>query len=130
MTFWIYMLIVDLFIPCVMVGFGRHFYHNPPTDVHAFFAYKTTLTTKNEDTWQYVHHYFGGLWYVCGAVMIPVSVVALLFVLGREGRTILYFGGFVCCVQIIVMAGTFLATQIALWKTFDRDGNRIGGNRR
>ena len=63
MGFWIFMLVSELLIPVLMIGFGRCFRKNAPKEINPVFGYRTRMSTRNLDTWKFAHHYFGRLWY-------------------------------------------------------------------
>lgn len=81
--FWVFMLIMDLLIPLTMIGYGKLFLTKPPKNINASFGYRTTMSMKNRDTWEFAHKLCGKLWYRCGLVLIPLSVVPLLFVINK-----------------------------------------------
>ena len=122
--FWLFTLATDLLIPLVMIGFGRMFLHKPPKTINSGFGYRTTMSMKNQDTWQFAHHYCGKLWYWLGLIMLPLSVVPMLLVLGKEIGTIGTVGTVICFVQVVPMVGTIVPTELALRKTFDKNGKR------
>lgn len=69
MGFWLFMLIMNLLIPFSMIGFGRYFLKNAPKEINAIFGYRTTMSMKNNDTWEFAHKYCGKIWYICGSVV-------------------------------------------------------------
>ena len=74
MGFWIFMLIMDLLLPFTMIGFGRYFMKKAPKEINSVFGYRTSMSMKNKDTWEFAHKYCGKVWYVCGMVMLPITV--------------------------------------------------------
>lgn len=124
MGFWIFMLIVNLLIPCTMICFGRIFLKKVPKEINFFYGYRTTMSIKNKDTWEFAHHYFGKLWYKWGLILIPLSIIAMILVLGKDIDTIGTWGGALCLVQCIPLVGAILPTEQALKETFDRNGMR------
>ena len=120
----LFMLCADLLIPGVMIGVGRMFLKNPPKRINASFGYRTAMSMKNQDTWDFAHQYCGRLWYRCGLVMLPLSVVPLLFVLGRDIGVIGNTGLIVAGAQLAVMLGTVFPVERALKRTFDERGRR------
>lgn len=123
MGFWIFMLIMDLLIPFTMIGFGKSFMEKAPKEINAVFGYRTTMSMKNKDTWEFAHKYCGKLWWIWGWVMV-MPVFALFFVLGKDADTVGTIGGNVCLVQTIPLAASIVPTEIALRRTFDKNGNR------
>lgn len=122
--FWMFMLIMDLLVPCTMIGFGKLFSNKAPENINHTFGYRTTMSMKNQDTWQFAHKYCGKLWFMGGLILLPVSVISLLFVLGRETESVAAVGTVVCFVQIVLLAGSVIPTEIALKKVFDKNGKR------
>ena len=123
-AFWLFMLCANLLIPAVMIGLGRMFLNNPPRNINASFGYRTAMSMKNQDTWDFAHQYCGRLWYRGGLVMLLPSVVPLLFVLGRDIGAIGSTGLVVAGVQLVVMLGTIFPVERALKRTFDENGLR------
>lgn len=126
--FWIFMLIMDLLIPFTMIGFGKAFVNKPPKSINYLFGYRTTMSMKNKDTWEFAHKYCGKLWFKLGVWLLPISILPLLLVFGKDITTIGIVGGIVCCVQIIPLVVSLIPTEIALKKTFDPNGKRTNKN--
>ena len=53
MGFWIYMLIMDLLVPVTLIGFGKYFKTKAPKEINAVFGYRTSMSMKNRDTWEF-----------------------------------------------------------------------------
>ncbi len=124
MGFWIFLLLMDLLIPLTMIGFGKLFLTKAPSNINAAFGYRTTMSMKNKDTWEFAHKYCGKLWLKCGLVLLTISVIPFLFVLNKEEDVIGTVGGIVCAVQLVFLIGSIFPTEAALKKTFDKDGIR------
>lgn len=124
LLFWVFMLAMDLLIPGVMIGFGKEFQKNPPTEINPGYGYRTTMSSKNQDTWDFAQRYMGKVWYQAGRWLLIPSAVPLLFVLGRDVGTTGKVGTIACGVQLAVMLGSILVTERALKKNFDKNGKR------
>ena len=61
MGFWIFMLLMDLLLPLMMAGFGKLFMTKSPQNINVAFGYRTTMSMKNKDTWEFAHKYCGKL---------------------------------------------------------------------
>ena len=122
MGFWVFMLFMDLIIPFTMIGFGKLFMTKPPQDINTVFGYRTTMSMKNKDTWEFAHKYCGKLWFKCGLTLLPLSAVPLIFVFNKGTDITGTVGGIVCAVQLLLLIGSILPTEAALKKTFDRNG--------
>jgi len=64
------------------------------------------------------------VWYVCGMVMLPITVIFMLLVIGKNEDCVGSIGGIICGVQLIPLIGSILPTEIALKKNFDKNGTR------
>ena len=125
MGFWIFMLIMNLLIPFSMIGFGHYFAKTAPKKINMAFGYRTTMSMKNKETWEFAHRHCGKTWLIAGWILLPISCIAMLFVLGKGEDVIGICGAVICCVQLIPLIGSFIPTEIALKKAFDKNGNRI-----
>lgn len=124
MGFWIFMLIMNLLIPLAMTGFGKYFLKSAPKEINAVFGYRTSMSMKNKDTWSFAHSYCGKMWYRCGLITSAISMIAMLLVIGKAEDAVAGVSGILCVVQMILLVGSIIPTEIALRKTFDRNGNR------
>ncbi len=126
MNFWIFMLVMNLLIPLVMIIFGRVFEKKPPKIGMSKFAfgYRTIMSMRNADTWEYAHRFFGKLWFRFGIAVGVISIIALLFVIGKDKDTVGFAGMIICYVQMAVMLIPVIPTEISLRKRFDKNGNR------
>ncbi len=126
MGFWVYMLLVALLAPLAMIGFGSYFLARAPKDINTVFGYRTARSMKNKDTWAFAHHYCGKIWRVAGWVMLPLSAVAMLFVLGKGTDIVGWVGAGLVLAQLLAMIITIFPTERALKRTFDDNGKRTG----
>lgn len=124
MGFWIFMLIMSLLLPITMIGFGKHFMKQAPKDINYFFGYRTGMSMKNKDTWEFAHHYCGKIWRKAGWITLIISIIALIFLLGKEIEAIGKFGGALVLLQCIPLLAVIPVTERALRKKFDKYGNR------
>ncbi len=124
MGFWIFMLLMDLLIPLTMIALGKLFITKSPRNINPIFGYRTTMSMKNKDTWEFAHKYCGRLWLKCGLVLLPLSVIPLIFVFDKGTDIIGTVGDIVCIVQLVPLIGAIFPTEAALKKTFDKNGIR------
>lgn len=102
-------------------------FKKPPRDINATFGYRTTMSMKNQETWQLAHRVCGRYWFICGLILLPLSVLPMLFVINRGTETIGMTGVIIVFVQIVPMICVIIPTEHALRKNFDKNGNRITG---
>ena len=124
MGFWIFMLLTVLLIPLTMIGFGTRFMRRPPDRINAVFGYRTRRSMRSTDAWRFAHGYFGKLWKRTGLVLLPLSVIAMLLVLGKDEQTAGWTGTAVMFAQMIALIAPVFPTERALKKQFDEFGRK------
>ena len=126
MNFWIFMLVMNLLTPLVMIIFGRVFEKKPPKIGMSKFAfgYRTIMSMRNAETWEYAHRFFGKLWFRFGIALGVISIIALFFVIGKDKDTVGFAGMIICYVQIVGMLLPCIPTELALRRNFDKNGKR------
>ena len=95
-----------------------------PKEINSLFGYRTTMSMKNKDTWEFAHHYCGRLWLVLGMIMLPLSVIPMLFFINQDIDVVGIAGGIIEGIQVVVLLISIFPTEKALKKTFDENGNR------
>lgn len=123
MGFWIFMLLMDILIPLTMIRLGRLFMTKPPENIDGAYGYRTAMSIKNKDTWEFAHKFCGKLWLRCGLVLLPISIISLIPVFNKSVDTIAYVGLIVSVVQIVLFIISIIPTEAALKKTFDENGH-------
>ena len=123
-AFWIFVLAMDLLVPGVMIGFGKEFQKNPPTEINPGYGYRTAMSSKNQDTWDFAQRYMGKVWYQVGRWLLIPSILPLLIVLGQDVGAVGTVGLAVSGVQLVVMLGSILVVERTLRRTFDKNGKR------
>ncbi len=125
MDFWVFMLVMDLLIPCIMIGFGIYFRNHPPKKINYIVGYRTARSMKSKETWDFAHRHSGRIWAICGLILLPVSAAVMLLALGKDDDTVGLFGAAVCMIQVLVMILSIIPTEIALKKNFDENGKPL-----
>lgn len=128
MGFWIFMLICTLMLPVFMIILGNVFVKHPPETINNVYGYRTTMSRKNQETWDFAHNYCGKLWIKIGWILLPVSFLIMLPTLGKGDNPIGFVGGTFTLLQCLVLIGSIFPVEYALKKRFDKDGNRIGND--
>lgn len=124
MGFWIFMFITTLLIPVMMIVFGLIFLKNPPKEINWAYGYRTSLSMKNKETWDFAHNYVGKIWFRWGIGVAVISLIIMLLVIGKDTDTVGWVGGGLAMLQIIPLLGAMIPTEMALKRTFDKDGKR------
>lgn len=128
MGFWIFMLVMELLLPVLMIGFGMLFYKNPPKKINSIYGYRTKMSSLNMETWNYAHYYFGKLWLRMGCWMLPVVALVMLPVFGKDENVVGMYGSIIMTVQVIMLILPIVLTERELHRRFDADGKRRTGD--
>ncbi len=123
MFIWVFMLVCDLILPLFLMFFGKSFEKNPPPEINDWFGYRTKMSKKNIDTWNFAHRYWGKITFIFGLAALPVSAALMLPVLGQSEEAVGTVGGVICFLQIAMLFITMALTERALKKNFDSEGN-------
>ena len=124
MIFWYLMVLSCLLTPAIMIIFGAYFKKGKPEEINIAFGYRSSMSMKNHDTWKFAHVYCGKLWYWQGLILLPLSLIAMLFVIGGDEKMVGGLGGIVICVQVVPLLGSIYFVEKALRKHFYKDGSR------
>lgn len=124
MGFWIFMLAMGLLFSVVMILFGTMFMKSAPKKIDYIFGYRTDMSMKNRDTWEFAHKYIGKLWFRLGLLLIPITVIPMLFVIGNSENVVATVGLIVSFVNTVTLIIPIFFTEKALNRTFDKDGKR------
>ncbi len=129
MGFWVFMLVSDMLIPAIMLGFGTYFEKRAPKEINDLFGYRTTMSMKNRETWEFAHHICGKLWKRLGWILLLLSILGMLaewFWLGSGESAVGACGTGICMAQCVVLVASIFPVEAALKRHFDEDGNPRG----
>jgi len=107
-----------------MIVFGIIFIIKPPKTINTIYGYRTDMSMKNKETWAFAHNYCGKIWFVIGLIILMPSIIAMIFIFGKDIIELSVFGLIICLIQTVVMVIPLIPTEIALRKNFDSYGNR------
>lgn len=119
---FMFLFICCMLVPVTMIGFGTLWKSNPPKNINDLYGYRTSMSMKNKDTWNFAHKYIGQIWYLSGIITTVLSVI-ILFVFKNstklESITI-----YLVFIQIALLCVGIIPTEISLNKNFDKNGQR------
>ncbi len=121
MGFHIAMTICTLILPLVLLGFGAMFKFTMP--INPMFGYRTSMSMKNDITWNFAHRFIGKLWMPLGAAALPPSILTMIFLPDGTEDSIGAAVIIVMIAQLIIILASVTATEIALHRHFDKNGN-------
>lgn len=124
MGFWIFMLVVELFIPAIMIVLGNYFYRHTPEEINSYSGYRTSRSMKNKDTWKFANRHFARTWRALGWILAVPVLAAMFTMLGKNEDAVGNFGALLIAAQVAVLLVSIVPTELALRRTFDENGNR------
>lgn len=115
-------LIITTIMSLTMIGFGLLLAKKSPKEINSVIGYRSPMSQKNRDTWEFAHRYSGELWVRSGVLTAIISVVLSLTLQSLSNYnqlmlTLIY-------IQLIILLLVIPFTEIALRKTFDKNGIR------
>lgn len=124
MGFWLFMMIMLLVIPLTMIIFGKVFLSSPPQELNSLCGYRTNMSMKNKDTWEFAHRYFGRLWYRFGWYSL-LTLLPAVFLIGESEETVGLYFTVIIIFQTGMLVGCIFPTERALKRNFNQEGQRI-----
>lgn len=121
MGFWIFMTCCNLLIPILMIIVGWVFLKHPPKTINGIYGYRTSRSMKNIDTWNFAHAVCGKIWWRIGWCMLPVSLLAILPVIGKNDNIVGLWGGVITTVECVVLIAAIFPVERALKERFGDD---------
>ncbi len=112
--FWWYMLAMTLLIPLTMLILGFRWRRGRIPPYGGSVGYRTRRSLASPEAWAYAHVYFGRLWAILGAAMLPLGAAAMLLCRGGDAERIGWWGAGVCAVQSVVLLVPIAFTESAL----------------
>ncbi len=114
------MMLVLLIIPSIMLVFGLIWRDNYPKKINRIYGYRTSMSMKNMETWEYAHRYQSRILLLLGRILFPLTILVLIVNRKDYENPALVL----LIVQLIALLVSIIPTEKALRKKFDRDGNR------
>lgn len=125
MGFWIFLFIMNLLIPATMIGFGKLFQSQAPKEINFVFGYRSTMSMKNKDTWEFSHLYCGRLWWRIGWIMLILTAILMTTAIGKDDDTASLYAGTITAIQVVFLMLPIYFTEKALKKHFDKNGKKL-----
>ena len=119
LLFWLFTLATALLIPGCMLYFGRRFQKEPPERINGDYGYRSTRSMRSQEAWDFAQVYSGRFWFRTGRPTLAVSLVWMLFLLGRDvgtvGSSVMALTG----LQLLPFLAVIPATERALRRKFE-----------
>lgn len=121
---WLLMGLCDLPIPLLMLGISALFATHPPRTINRWYDYRTAMSMKNQDTWDFAHRCCARVWRRIGLRLLAASLVVGLLTLRLGTDGVALAGVMVTMGQTVVLLLAILPVEQALRRTFDGNGAR------
>lgn len=118
MVFWIFMLLMNISIPVIMIVVGKAFTKHPPKNINGLCGYRTKRSKASQEAWDYAHQHFGKTWYRLGLVLVPLTILAMLPVLGKDTTVIGTYGAVVSIIICVLLIIPIFWTEAELKRKF------------
>jgi len=96
----------------------------PPQKINDLYGYRTEMSKKNKETWDFAHQVCGKLWWKTGWIMLLLSVLIQLPFIEHNQDTIGIVGMILLTIQCFVLILATLPVERALKRNFNSDGSR------
>lgn len=103
---------MSFLIPITMVLIGLIWRKNPPRYINSLHGYRTSLSMKDQDSWDFAHKYISKIWLKFGILMLAITGLFNIFFYKQsnfEGKILI-----LVFLQIVVMVLTIPPTERAL----------------
>ena len=118
------LFICTLIVPVIVLLVGLLFLKVKIKDVNSVLGYRTSMSMKNQDTWDFANSYFPKVWIILSIGMIIVTLL-LWLILNKQSESVVERAATaITLVQTALMVLSIVPCEIALRKNFDKDGNR------
>ena len=122
MAFRVILAFALLLTPGIMVISGRIMTDHPPKTINGAYGYRTAMSMKNQDTWDYAQVACAERWRKWGRILALITLAVLIFALRRPGGE--DFMGYYTAFEVAFLLASVAATEIDLRRTFDEKGQR------
>ncbi|MBQ8784316.1 MAG: SdpI family protein [Clostridia bacterium] len=125
MGFWAFTLITVLILPVLILIYGLHYSKNgAPQNIEGHSGFRSRRATKSWDAWVFTHKLASKIWKIAGIIMIPVTVVLMLFAVKFSVEMLTYYGSIIFAIQGFAFVGTIIYVETKIKKNFNDYGVR------
>ncbi len=118
------MLVVlsNLLIPSTMVIFGAIWTFSEVGYINSIIGYRTLMSMKNQETWEYAHRYYGKIIFRSGLILL---IITTFFIMDfKEHTDFSAISLFVLLFQLVIILLPIIPTEKKLKDNFDEKGRR------
>ena len=114
----------NLIIPIIMLFFGIKFKNNSPKNINGIYGYRTSMSMKNKETWEFAHQYCGQLWIKMGFIILIISILISLIAFKCDDKVQGIIDLIIVTIQTIALIVSIFPVEKELKKNFDKNGDR------
>ena len=119
------LFICTLLVPVIILIIGLIFLKVQVKDINGLMGYRTPMSTKNQETWDFANRYFPKVWIVMSIGMLVITLLCWLILIKQSIAVAEKMATAITLVQTALLFLSIIPCEIALKKNFDKDGNRI-----
>lgn len=124
MGYKIFLFIFNLIIICIVMFSGKLIKNHSPK-INYVFGYRTKMSMKTNETWQFANNYAGNLMINCSKILLIILFISQIFILNQKDYKIASFYSLgISFITISSFFYTIIKTEIKLRKLFDKNGNK------
>ena len=120
----IFIFVCNLIIPIIMLFFGVKFKNHSPKNINGIYGYRTSMSMKNEETWEFAHRYCGQLWIKLGFIILIISIIFSLIAFTYDDKAQGIMDLTLVTIQTIALIVSIFPVEKELKKNFDKNGDR------
>lgn len=113
---------ITLVICGSMIIFGLIFVKCPPKDINGVYGYRTAMSSKNQQTWDFAHLYSGKVWLISGIITLIISFIIIFLFKGSFSDKKSYAWLYMMIFNLSAMLIVVPLTEYKLRQKFDKDG--------
>ncbi len=110
-----------MIVPVCLFLAGIMWKTKPPAYLSQGLCYRTTLTEKSQEAWQFAHFHCAKLWTRAGLILIVLTAVLMYFLKESYISYLLWIIFF----QMVIFCISAFFVEILLKSCFDENGNKI-----
>lgn len=120
----IFLIVCNLLIPAIMMTFGYIFKDRGPKNINMICGYRTEMSMKNLDTWNFAHTYCAKIWRKLGMILLISSVIISIISVNFQEDVMGIMQTVLITIQVIILIASIFPVEKALREQFDQNGNR------
>ena len=118
------LFICTLVVPVIIFTVGILFLKFQVKDINSLIGYRTPMSMKNQDTWDFANRYFPKVWIKMSVMTFVLTLICWLVLRNQSIAVAEKVATAIILIQTAILLFSIIPCEIALKKNFDKDGNR------